>query len=116
MQTSKLIQAALVAAMVAAPALAFAQTDTNAPKTRAEVKAELQQLEQAGYNPARSNDTNYPEDIQAAEARVSRQQGMAQTQTPAADTSGYGPAPTSKMQSGQPAPVRPADSTYFGGS
>jgi hypothetical protein len=56
------------AAVLAAPTLSFAQV-TNAPVTRAEVKADLVQVEQAGYNPAR-NDLNYPADIQAAEARI----------------------------------------------
>lgn len=115
MKSRTLIQAALVAAMAAAPALAFAQADANnAPKTRAEVRAELIQLEQAGYNPATSDDTTYPRDIQAAEARVSQQEGTAQAQAPVADTTGYGPATTGTMQSGQPAHVRPADSIYFG--
>lgn len=63
-----LICAAFAAAVLAAPTLSFAQA-SNAPVTRAQVKAELVQLEQAGYNPAR-NDLNYPADIQAAEARV----------------------------------------------
>jgi hypothetical protein len=115
MKSRTLIQAALVAAMVAAPALAFAQADAsgNAPVTRAEVKSQLIQLEQAGYNPATSDDASYPHDIQAAEARVAQQQGVAQA--PAADTTGYGPATNGSMQSGQPmAPVRPADSIYFG--
>jgi hypothetical protein len=112
MQIRKLIHATLVAAMVAAPALAFAQSDTsgNGPKTRTEVKAELQQLEQAGYNPAMSNDISYPQDIQAAEARVAQQQAaMAQMKAPGADTSGYGPAPAGKVQTGQPAPAMPAN-------
>lgn len=110
MQTRKLIQATFVAAMAAAPALAFAQADVNAnqPKTRAEVKAELQQLEQAGYNPSMSNDASYPQDIQAAEARVAQQQAMAQARTPAADTTGYGPQPTGKVQTGQPMAPAPA--------
>jgi hypothetical protein len=56
------------AAVLAAPTLSFAQV-SNAPVTRAEVKADLVQVEQAGYNPAR-NDLNYPADIQAAEARI----------------------------------------------
>jgi len=63
-----LICAVFAAAVLAAPTLSFAQV-SNAPVTRAEVKAELVQLEQAGYNPAR-NDLNYPADIQAAEARI----------------------------------------------
>ncbi|WP_233868212.1 DUF4148 domain-containing protein [Paraburkholderia adhaesiva] len=111
MQSRKLIQATLVAAMVAAPALAFAQADpgANAPKTRAEVKAELQQLEQAGYNPFSGDEVSYPQDIQAAEARVAQQRAMAQTTTPAADTSGYGTAPAGKVQTGQPAMPSPSN-------
>jgi len=115
MKSRTLIQAALVAAMAAAPALAFAQADAsgNTPVTRAQVKSELIQLEQAGYNPATSDDASYPHDIQAAEARVAQQQGVAQA--PVADTTGYGPAMSGTMQAGQPAThMRPADSTYFG--
>ena len=63
-----LICAVFAAAVLAAPTLSFAQV-TNAPVTRAEVKADLVQVEQAGYNPAR-NDPNYPADIQAAEPRI----------------------------------------------
>lgn len=101
MKTRTLIQAAVVAAMVAAPALSFAQNvSNNAPKTRAEVRAELIQLEQAGYNPATADNATYPRDIQAAEARVAAEQG--------ANTSGYGPATSGTTQSGQPAQVRPA--------
>jgi hypothetical protein len=115
MKSRTLIQAALVAALAAAPAFAFAQaadTSGNVPLTRAQVKAELVQLEQAGYNPAMADDATYPRDIQAAEARVSQQEGVAQA--PAADTSGYGAATQGATQSGQPATMRPADSVYFG--
>jgi hypothetical protein len=63
-----LIQAVVVAAALAAPVASFAQS--NAPVTRAQVRAELVQLEKAGYNPARGEDPNYPADIQAAEAKV----------------------------------------------
>ncbi|WP_322044843.1 DUF4148 domain-containing protein [Paraburkholderia sp. J67] len=66
----KLIQSLIAAAAVALPVASFAQT--SQPVTRAQVLAELAQLEKAGYNPA-SNDVNYPQDIQAAEARVSAQ-------------------------------------------
>jgi hypothetical protein len=114
MKTRTLIQAAFVAALVAAPALSFAQAQSDAPKSRAEVKAELIQLEKAGYNPATANDATYPSDIQAAEARVSQQEGLAQAQTPAAETSGYGPSTSGTAQSGQPATVRPSQSVYFG--
>lgn len=57
-----------LALALAAPAMSFAQT-TDAPVTRAQVRADLIQLENAGYRPT-SEDTYYPADIQAAEARV----------------------------------------------
>ncbi|MBP0594102.1 DUF4148 domain-containing protein [Paraburkholderia sp. LEh10] len=63
-----LIQAVVVAAALAAPVAVFAQA--NQPVTRAQVRAELIQLEKAGYNPAQGEDPNYPADIQAAEAKV----------------------------------------------
>ncbi|WP_407971659.1 DUF4148 domain-containing protein [Burkholderia pyrrocinia] len=52
-----------VAVLAAIPALSFA--DTGHGLTRADVRAELIRLEQAGYNPARS-DPHYPEDVAAA--------------------------------------------------
>ncbi|MGF6985776.1 hypothetical protein QFZ99_005317 [Paraburkholderia atlantica] len=64
----KLVKSLIVAAVVAVPVVSFAQT--NAPLTRAQVRAELVQLEKAGYNPAADYNT-YPQNIQAAEARVS---------------------------------------------
>ena len=66
-----LIQAVVVAAALAAPVAVFAQS--NAPVTRAQVRAELVQLEKAGYNPAAADDATYPADIQAAEAKVAAQ-------------------------------------------
>jgi hypothetical protein len=71
----KLVQSLIVAAALAIPAVSsFAQS--NAPITRAQVRAELVQLEQAGYQPGR-DDPQYPRDIQAAEARVSAQNAAA---------------------------------------
>jgi len=63
-----LIQAVVVAAALVAPVASFAQ-QSNAPVTRAQVRAELVQLEQAGFHPGVS-DPYYPANIQAAEARV----------------------------------------------
>jgi hypothetical protein len=60
-------------AVVAAPTFVFAQSQ-DVPLTRAQVKAELAQLERAGYSPATGEEANYPSDIQAAEARVAAQQ------------------------------------------
>jgi hypothetical protein len=68
------ISAFIVASALIAPALAFAQT--NGPLTRAEVKAQLVQLEATGYKPS-SDHTTYPRNIQAAEARIAAQNGSA---------------------------------------
>jgi hypothetical protein len=62
---------AILATVLIAPAVSFAQT-SNAPVTRAEVRAELVQLEQAGYRP-NAKQNHYPDEIQAAEARVQAQ-------------------------------------------
>jgi hypothetical protein len=70
-----IIPAVVIASALAAPSFAFAQS--NSPVTRAQVRAELVQLEKAGYNPA-SDRTQYPANIQAAEQRVSAQDGVAQ--------------------------------------
>jgi len=75
-----LICFALAAGTLAAPALSFAQS--NAPLTRAEVRADLVRVEQAGYNPSVADDATYPADIQAAEARIAAQDGP-QTGSPA---------------------------------
>jgi hypothetical protein len=72
----------------------FAQS--SQPLTRAQVRAELVQLEKAGYNPATANDYDYPANIQAAEARVAAQNGTAQK-------TGYGPSVSGASQSGRPA-------------
>ncbi|HIH2750640.1 DUF4148 domain-containing protein [Burkholderia aenigmatica] len=60
MKAARLLAVAVLAAI---PALSFADTDHGL--TRADVRAELVRLEQAGYNPARS-EPHYPEDIAAA--------------------------------------------------
>ena len=101
-----LISAVVVAAALAAPAFAFAQ-QSNAPLTRAQVRAELVQLEKAGYNPNLADPT-YPANIQAAEARVN-----AQTVAQAAPQSNdYGSVAAGSSQSGRAEPR--AMSTFFG--
>lgn len=63
----------IIAAALAIPAASsFAQSQ---PVTRAQVKAELVQLERAGYNPAMDRAT-YPAQIQAAEAKVAAENGQ----------------------------------------
>ena len=68
-----LIQAAVVAAALAAPVAVFAQS--NAPLTRAQTRAEIVQLENAGYHPGDGDNASYPAQIQAAEAKVAAQNG-----------------------------------------
>lgn len=85
----KLIQSLIVAAVVAVPVVSFAQS--SQPLTRAQVRAELAQLEKAGYNPALDYN-NYPENIQVAEARVSGQNHDA--------ASAYGPSMDGTSSSG----------------
>jgi hypothetical protein len=101
------VPALVIAAALAAPTFAFAQN--NAPVTRAEVRAELVQLEKAGYDPS-GDRTNYPQNIQAAEARVSAAQGNAAT--------GYGASTAGSSASGLRAapsgPANPVNSVYFG--
>ncbi|RDK02820.1 DUF4148 domain-containing protein [Paraburkholderia lacunae] len=101
-----LIQAVVIAAVLAAPVASFAQS--NQPVTRAQVRAELVQLEKAGYQPGRS-DPYYPADIQAAQTRVAAQNGTAQ---PAA--SAYGGVAGGSSQTGHAVPVDGPKSVYFG--
>jgi type II secretory pathway pseudopilin PulG len=110
-----LIKAVAIAAVLAAPVAAFAQASQQ-PVTRADVRNQLIQLEQAGYNPANSSDPTYPADIQAAEHRVEAQNpAIAQTQEPVADTSGYGGAASGSSQAGGVVqPMSGAKSVYFG--
>ncbi|WP_116140441.1 DUF4148 domain-containing protein [Trinickia diaoshuihuensis] len=93
-------QLVVAVALVAPVASSFAQS--NQPLTRDQVRADLVRLEQAGYNPR--DWQHYPENIQAAEQRVSAGQG-------AADTSGYGPSTEGTSQAGHSA-TNGAVSTY----
>ncbi|VXB18309.1 Purine nucleoside phosphorylase [Burkholderia sp. 8Y] len=100
------VPALVIASALAAPTFAFAQS--NAPVTRAQVRAELVQLEKAGYNPSQDR-VDYPQNLQAAQARVNADQGTV------AATS-YGPATAGTAQSGARSAVSMSDrsSVYFG--
>ncbi|MFM0076180.1 DUF4148 domain-containing protein [Paraburkholderia sediminicola] len=65
--------AVAIAAAIAFPVAGYAQESSTV--TRAQVRAELVQLESVGYQPSRANDPHYPTDIQAAEAAVASQKG-----------------------------------------
>lgn len=101
-----LIQAVVISTVLAAPVASFAQS--NQPVTRAQVRAELIQLEKAGYQPGR-DDPHYPADIQAAQARVDAQNGTAQ-----AAQSGFGGVMSGASQSGRPELAKGPRSVYFG--
>ena len=81
----------LIAALVAAPVASFAQSSQSV--SRAQVHAELVQLEKAGYDPR--DWVHYPENIRAAEAKVAAQNATAQ-----AAVSGYGGAADDQSRSG----------------
>jgi hypothetical protein len=80
--------AIVMASALAIPAASHAQD--NSTPTRAEVKADLQQTEQAGYNPS-GDHASYPRNAQAAEGQVGARQ--------AAGYQSYGGASTTGSQS-----------------
>ena len=92
MNIKSLVSAVALASALAAPAVSFAQ-QSNGPVTRAQVRAELVQLEQAGYHVGDGH-TTYPAEIQAAEAKVAAQNGAA---------SGYGGVVSGSSEAGRPA-------------
>ncbi|WP_206957022.1 DUF4148 domain-containing protein [Trinickia acidisoli] len=98
-----LIQSIVIAAALTAPVAVFAQS--NAPVTRAQVKAELAQFEQAGGRVNFSNDPNYPADAQAAQARVIAQNGSNQA---------IGGVRAGSSASGSPVSAGASAPLYFG--
>ncbi len=105
---TQLIATVLVAVSAAVAPPAFASESTV---TRAQVRAELAALQQAGYQPNRPNDPNYPDNIQAALNRI-RDHGAVAADTQAA---GYGSDAGGATQSGSRNTVRTAErSIYFG--
>ncbi|CCD39286.1 hypothetical protein BKIR_c46_0489 [Candidatus Paraburkholderia kirkii UZHbot1] len=85
------MHAVIAVAVLSAPLVSFAQS--SAPASRAEVRAELVQLEKAGYAPT-AEDASYPSRLQAAQTRVAEMR-MAQ-----ARTSGYGASTGAATQPG----------------
>jgi hypothetical protein len=92
MNIKSLIPAVILASAMAAPAVSFAQS--NGPATRAQVRTELVQVEKAGYHLGDGDQTTYPAQIQAAEARVAAQNGAA---------SGYGGVTSGSSEGRRPA-------------
>ncbi|CAG9245112.1 conserved exported hypothetical protein [Paraburkholderia unamae] len=88
-----LIQAVAAAAALAAlvaPAASFAQSTI----TRAQVRAELVQLQQVGYRVGDGDNAHYPEAIQAAQAKVATLNGA---------NSAYGGVANASQSGGRPA-------------
>ncbi len=64
-------------AMQAAPSTKV-QRQAARKEARAKKNAELKKLEDAGYNPAKRDDSNYPQDIQNAQKKAGIRQGASQ--------------------------------------
>ena len=90
---------ALVAATLAVPAISFAQSTTGL--SRADVQSQLVNLEKAGYQPSAGDNTQYPANIQAAEAAVAAQGPQAAAQ-PVAYSSVGGMPMNGTSSSGSP--------------
>jgi hypothetical protein len=86
----------VVAAALVAPVASFAQS--SAPLTRAQVRAELVQLQAAGYHVGDGDQAHYPDAIQAAEAKIAAQQVAA--------NGGYGGVAKGSSDAGQPRDAR----------
>jgi hypothetical protein len=79
------------------PALSFAQ-GTSSQLTRAQVRADLIRVEQAGYRMGIGNDPDYPADVQAAEAKVVAEPGGGIALNSAGGKSEVGTLPADRAQ------------------
>ena len=92
---NRLIKALAVTVAVIMPATSFAQS--SQPLTRAQVRAQLVQVEKAGYFPGTTDAYAYPQNIGSAEAAVAAQNGRSQSD-------GYGPDIRGASRAGKAAP------------
>lgn len=99
---------AVVAVVLVVPVAVFAQS--NQSVSRAQVRAELVQLENAGYKPGLAS-PYYPADIQAAQAKVTAQNGSASAVGGAVNGSSASGAHAYKTEAEATGPR----SVYFGG-
>lgn len=105
---TRLIAALLVAVSASVAAPAFSSESTV---TRAQVRAELAQLQQTGYPLNRATDATYPDDLQAALTQIHAADAVAGNE----QASGYGSNGDAATQSGRRHAVSVADrSVYFG--
>ncbi|OLL28472.1 hypothetical protein BTH42_27310 [Burkholderia sp. SRS-W-2-2016] len=87
-----LFKAAVIGISLVSSVTVFAQS--NAPVTRAQVRAELIQLEHNGYHVGDGDQAHYPEAVQEAEARVAAQNAAANA---------YGGPAAGAVEAGRPA-------------
>ncbi|MEM5389984.1 DUF4148 domain-containing protein [Paraburkholderia phymatum] len=80
--------AAALSAALLLPLAASAQS--TAPLTREQVRQQVIEIENAGYNPSTSDSTAYPENIQAAQRRLDALKAR----------DGYGGVATTSVSSG----------------
>jgi hypothetical protein len=101
-----LVPAIVLTSALGAPAFAYAQDEGTV--SRPAVKADLIQMEQAGYN-VEGDHTTYPAQAQAAEQRVEATRGITATS--------YGSPTNGSYATGVRAPVAQPDGArpvYFG--
>ncbi|MGG1947865.1 DUF4148 domain-containing protein [Trinickia sp. NRRL B-1857] len=98
-----LIQSVVIAAALTAPVAVFAQS--NAPVTRAQVKAELVQFEQVAGKSAFGHDPYYPNGTQNAQVRTVAQNVSEQA---------VGGVRAGSSASGAPVNAGAGDAIYFG--
>ena len=104
--------AVAIAAAIAFPVAAYAQ-ESSSTVTRAQVRAELVQLESVGYWPGRANDPHYPTDIQAAEAAVASRKGAESNVASGVGGARSGSSDSGNRVSAGAAPaIAPFDSLY----
>jgi multidrug resistance efflux pump len=96
-----IIRGVLIASALVIPVASFAQSTEHT--TRAQVRAELVQLESVGYHVGDGDPTHYPEAIQAAEAKLAARD---------ASKSNYGGASSSTSQSGGSVPAADWNTMY----
>jgi len=99
-----LVHAVCAVAVIAVPIASLAQSD--GAMSRAQVEAEITQLQQAGYNPANANTVDFPVNLQATNTSAPGQ------------GSGYGPGTNGTSQMGRPAITSTSGMkpVFFGGS
>ena len=103
---------------LASPLVSFAQG--TAPVTRAQVQEELNRLAKAGYHVGDGDQTTYPAQIQAAEAKIAAEDSQKAGNSDVGGTTSYGTSAAGSYQHlPKPSPsscVGPASycNTFFG--